>query len=186
MVKINAPNKDHFFSPHVLCHWTTISLPSVWSCPAVCSWCRIPPADSSARWSQNPQTPPCWGLWSPAEGEEEETLILDSLMEGFTSLYFWHVFRREGFLRHPSLSTPSNFTSLKSQVSEVCMYDRVQKPHVNLNRHRSRLRVKPVFLKWLWRRQKAPAGTHFKQLAANILQSCTEWACVQLHVVVVI
>lgn len=40
-------------------HQLLISLPSVWSCPAVCSSCHIPPADSSARWSPNLRTPPC-------------------------------------------------------------------------------------------------------------------------------
>lgn len=89
---------------------TRLSLPSVWSCPAVCSWCRIPPAGSSAPWSQNPQTLPCWGLWSPAEGEErEDQFILGSLMEGFTGLYFRHMFRKARFLWHPSFSTPSRF-----------------------------------------------------------------------------
>ncbi len=89
------------FSCHdfTLCTSIHTSLPSVWSCPAGCSWCRIPPADSCARWSQNPQTPPCWDLWSPAEGERrEDEFILDSLMVGFTGLYFWHVFRKERFL----------------------------------------------------------------------------------------
>lgn len=104
--------------------------------------------------------------WGQRRGDE---LILDSLMEGFTGLYFG-VSRMEWFLQHPSFSTTSNFTLLTSQASEVLMHDRVQKPHINLNRHQIWLRVS---LDWLWWRQNVLAGRslHYRGVSSCRMQT---------------